>query len=32
VDIAAHRDRYTAGLKALRKYRATVDDVLRKLG
>ncbi|MER7173219.1 hypothetical protein [Streptomyces mesophilus] len=31
-DIARHRDRYTAGLEALRTYRATVDEVLRDLG
>lgn len=30
-DIARHRDRYAAGLRALRTYRATVADVLRKL-
>lgn len=32
LDITRHRDRYTAGLKALRTYRATVAEVLRKLG
>ncbi|MGX1543068.1 hypothetical protein [Streptomyces adustus] len=32
VDIARHRDRYAAGLEALRTYRATVAGVLRKLG
>lgn len=31
-DIARHRDRYTAGLHALRTYRANVSEVLRKLG
>ncbi|MFE2423288.1 hypothetical protein [Streptomyces hokutonensis] len=32
LDIARHRGRYTAGLKALRTYRATIAEVLRKLG
>lgn len=31
-DITAHRDQYTAGLQALRKYRATISETLRKLG
>ncbi|WP_244371945.1 hypothetical protein [Streptomyces griseorubiginosus] len=31
-DIAGHRDRYAAGLRALRTYRATVADVLYRLG
>ncbi|WP_330342083.1 hypothetical protein [Streptomyces sp. NBC_00557] len=31
-DIARHRGRYTAGLRALRTYRANVAEVLRKLG
>jgi hypothetical protein len=31
-DIAGHRDRYAAGLQALQRYRATVTDVLRRLG
>ncbi|MEU1534437.1 hypothetical protein [Streptomyces fagopyri] len=31
-DIARHHDRYTAGLRALRTYRANIDEVLRKLG
>ncbi|MFF2102290.1 hypothetical protein [Streptomyces sp. NPDC058202] len=31
-DIAEHRDRYAASLKALRAYRATTAKVLRKLG
>ncbi|MFI6943690.1 hypothetical protein ACIBI4_30865 [Streptomyces sp. NPDC050418] len=31
-DIARHRDRYTAGLRALQTYRATVAGVLRDLG
>ncbi|MFF8729495.1 hypothetical protein ACF073_23800 [Streptomyces sp. NPDC015171] len=31
-DIARHRDRYTAGLRALRTYRSTITEVLRKLG
>jgi hypothetical protein len=31
-DISEHRDRYAAGLRALRSYRATVAEVLRKLG
>ncbi|MCH5676586.1 hypothetical protein [Streptomyces gilvus] len=31
-DIAGHRDRYAAGLQALRTYRATVADVLHRLG
>lgn len=32
VDIAQHRDRYAAGLRALRAYRANITEVLRKLG
>ncbi|MFE3165297.1 hypothetical protein [Streptomyces sp. NPDC059224] len=32
VDIARHRDRYAAGLRALRTYRAAVTQVLRELG
>ncbi|MFJ2163236.1 hypothetical protein [Streptomyces sp. NPDC087856] len=32
LDITRHHDRYTAGLKALGTYRATVAEVLRKLG
>ncbi len=32
LDIARHRDRYAAGLQALRTYRATIAEVLRKLG
>ncbi|MFJ7967167.1 hypothetical protein [Streptomyces sp. NPDC096324] len=32
VDITRHRDRYAAGLLALRTYRATVADVLLKFG
>ncbi|MCX4816597.1 hypothetical protein OG601_39005 [Streptomyces sp. NBC_01239] len=32
LDITRHRDRYTAGLEALGTYRATVAEVLRKLG
>ncbi|MFD5539314.1 hypothetical protein ACFWIJ_16185 [Streptomyces sp. NPDC127079] len=32
VDISRHRDRYTAGLRALRTYRAHVAEVLRTLG
>jgi hypothetical protein len=32
VDITRHRDRYAAGLQALRTYRATIAEVLRKLG
>ncbi|MFF1473815.1 hypothetical protein OG981_45405 [Streptomyces mirabilis] len=31
-DITRHRDRYAAGLQALRTYRATIAEVLRKLG
>ncbi|OIJ63721.1 hypothetical protein WN71_032595 [Streptomyces mangrovisoli] len=31
-DIARHRARYAAGLRALRTYRATVAGVLRRLG
>ncbi|MEU0600029.1 hypothetical protein ABZ484_17570 [Streptomyces sp. NPDC006393] len=31
-DIARHRDRYTAGLRALGTYRANIAEVLRKLG
>ncbi|MFD8306713.1 hypothetical protein ACFV29_30865 [Streptomyces sp. NPDC059690] len=31
-DIARHRDRYAAGLHALRTYRANIAEVLRKLG
>jgi hypothetical protein len=31
-DIDRHRDRYTAGLAALRTYRANVEDVLSTLG
>jgi hypothetical protein len=31
-DIARHRDRYAAGLRALRAYRANIDEVLRDLG
>ncbi|MFF1814008.1 hypothetical protein ACFVXW_33705 [Streptomyces sp. NPDC058251] len=31
-DITRHRDRYTAGLQALRTYRANIAEVLRKLG
>ncbi|MEW2495213.1 hypothetical protein AB0942_17020 [Streptomyces nodosus] len=31
-DITRHRDRYAAGLQALRTYRANVTEVLRKLG
>ncbi|MFG2455049.1 hypothetical protein [Streptomyces sp. NPDC048512] len=31
-DIARHRDRYAAGLEALRAYRATIAEVLRTLG
>lgn len=31
-DIARHRARYAAGLRALRTYRATVAEVLRELG
>lgn len=31
-DISRHRDRYTAGLRALRTYRAHVAEVLRTLG
>ncbi|WP_369222901.1 hypothetical protein AB5J52_17235 [Streptomyces sp. R39] len=32
VDITRHRDRYAAGLQALRTYRTTIAEVLRKLG
>lgn len=32
IDIERHRARYTAGLEALRTYRASVTGVLRKLG
>ncbi len=32
VDITRHRDRYAAGLKALRTYRANIAEVLKKLG
>ncbi|MFF8537534.1 hypothetical protein ACN6K9_001459 [Streptomyces sp. SAS_267] len=32
VDITRHRDRYAAGLRALRTYRTTIAEVLRKLG
>lgn len=32
VDISRHHDRYAAGLQALRTYRATIAEVLRKLG
>jgi hypothetical protein len=32
LDITRHRDRYAAGLQALRTYRATIAEVLRKLG
>ena len=32
VDISRHRDRYAAGLRALRTYRTTIAEVLRKLG
>ncbi|WP_392970890.1 hypothetical protein [Streptomyces sp. LN245] len=32
VDITRHRDRYGAGLQALRTYRTTIAEVLRKLG
>ena len=32
MDIARHRDRYAAGLRALRTYRATITEVLRNLG
>ncbi|MGW3741265.1 hypothetical protein ACWD62_11725 [Streptomyces sp. NPDC005146] len=31
-DIARHRDRYAAGLQALRTYRANIAEVLQKLG
>ncbi|WP_237277145.1 hypothetical protein [Streptomyces caniscabiei] len=31
-DITGHHDRYTAGLRALQTYRATITEVLRKLG
>ncbi|MFD8717454.1 hypothetical protein ACFV2H_05325 [Streptomyces sp. NPDC059629] len=31
-DIARHRDRYAAGLQALRTYRAAIAEVLGKLG
>ncbi|WP_326789413.1 hypothetical protein [Streptomyces sp. NBC_00151] len=32
VDITHHRDRYAAGLQALRTYRTTIAEVLQKLG
>ncbi|MER5854763.1 hypothetical protein ACFV2Z_09425 [Streptomyces sp. NPDC059688] len=32
MDITRHRDRYAAGLKALRTYRANIAEVLKKLG
>ncbi|MEV6837163.1 hypothetical protein AB0N17_22090 [Streptomyces sp. NPDC051133] len=32
VDISRHRDRYAAGLQALRTYRDNIAQVLRKLG
>ncbi|MEU3827561.1 hypothetical protein AB0F36_19900 [Streptomyces sp. NPDC029080] len=32
VDIAQHRERYDAGLRALRTYRANITEVLRELG
>jgi hypothetical protein len=32
MDITRHRDRYAAGLQALRTYRATIAEVLQKLG
>ncbi|OKJ73250.1 hypothetical protein [Streptomyces sp. CB02460] len=32
IDITRHRARYTAGLKALQTYRATITEVLRELG
>ncbi|WUT00618.1 hypothetical protein OHA46_29770 [Streptomyces sp. NBC_00708] len=32
IDITQHRARYTAGLEALRTYRATITEVLRTLG
>lgn len=32
VDITRHRARYTAGLKALHTYRATITEVMRELG
>lgn len=31
-DIARHRDRYAAGLRALHTYRANIAEVLRRLG
>jgi hypothetical protein len=31
-DIARHHERYAAGLQALRTYRASITEVLRKLG
>lgn len=31
-DIAAHRDRYDAGMRALRTYRANIDQVTEQLG
>jgi hypothetical protein len=31
-DIARHRDRYAAGLRALRRYRANIAEVLRRGG
>ncbi|MET8537593.1 hypothetical protein ABZV67_38945 [Streptomyces sp. NPDC005065] len=31
-DVARHRDRYAAGLHALRTYRANIAEVLQKLG
>ncbi|WP_329166191.1 hypothetical protein OHB49_41605 [Streptomyces sp. NBC_01717] len=30
-DIARHRDRYAAGLQALRTYRANIAEVLEKV-
>ncbi|MER5525853.1 hypothetical protein ABT075_14770 [Streptomyces sp. NPDC002677] len=32
LDITRHRERYAAGLRALRTYRATIAEVLRELG
>lgn len=32
VDITRNRDRYAAGLRALRTYRSTIAEVLRRLG
>ncbi|MFJ6834309.1 hypothetical protein [Streptomyces sp. NPDC091209] len=32
LDINRHRDRYAAGLRALRAYRTTIAEVLQKLG